>query len=163
MNKLILLFVFFFFSGEAFSQEPAIEMNDKALDINTAEILLKKQNLINSQNEKLVYSKNQAIYYSPSDHKIQGILLESHNHEIMSLVDKAKKNRKREFIGFAAIPLGITAAFCINRNQPELQLLKPLGTACLLASMSCIIVSPIATHQKTVNYRKAVNLYNLKF
>jgi hypothetical protein len=83
------------------------------------------------------------------------------NPEIIHFVKKASKNRRREFIAFASIPLGIAAAACIRTNQTGL--IKPVGITLIAASLSCIIISPIANHRKSANYREAIKVYNTHF
>ena len=158
-----LPFIFLFFTGKLFSQEPAIEINDKAMGNSAFNTPVKSQSSASYSAPRLTYSGAPSIYYNAWDHHLREQLAGSNINEVDRLVEKAKKNRKYEFIGFAAIPLGIVSALCVNRNQPELQSLKPIGSACLIASLSCLVLSPVATHRKNINYKKAVKIYNLKF
>jgi hypothetical protein len=159
MRGYYISFLFFLASLNMISQESFIEMNDRALRTN---------NIISSPfysyyNNKLVYIRNSSLYDNSNDNRLQDLLLNCNNEEIISLVKKARKNKRREYIGFAAIPLGIVAAACIRTNSMNNSFLRPMGIACLTASVSCIIISPVATKRKNANYREAVKQYNLRF
>lgn len=140
--------------------QDCIEMNDRASLIN---IYSSNHNSTEDYYHKLqiVYYKEQSIYNGSSDLRTRNILMNTGNPEILHLVKKAGKNRKREFIAFASIPLGIAAAACIRSGQNSW--IKPVGISLITASLSCIIISPIANHRKTANYRKAIKVYNTHF
>jgi hypothetical protein len=162
MKSCFSFIVGFCFFANTFAQEPSIEMNDRASLYNN-ESFQPKHNKYSLLNKDVFYVKDQSIYNTKSDRITQNLLMDSGNAEIIKLVKKAKKNRKREFIAFAAIPFGILAATCIRQNQLSYSWIKPIGVSFLTASLSCIIISPIANHRKTSNYKKAVRLYNLRF
>lgn len=143
------------------AQESIPEMNDRAtMPFNTASNFSK--NTHTSTFEKLMYVREQSIYTNSGTNNLQSQLLNSKNREIINYVKKANRNKKREFIAFAALPLGVAAAVCI-RNRAGSAWAKPAGIGILAASLSCIIVSPIAHNRKAYNYRQAVKLYNLHF
>lgn len=163
--KRFCFFYFFFFCilPNVSGQENSVEMNDRAFSNFSNNSYNTKSPFHSHYNDKLIYIKEQSLYNNLNDKKLQVLLLNSRNSEIIHLVKKAKKNRKREFIGFAAIPLGVAAAACIRSNNINPSLLKPLGITFLTASVSCIVISPVANYRKNANYKEAVKMYNLRF
>jgi hypothetical protein len=156
------IFLFLLFLGLNVSAQEYVEMNDRASLQNISDIL-SKENKFNPVVKRMYYVKDQSLYSSQNERITRNILIDTGNKEIIHFVKKAKKNRKREFIAFAAVPLGIAAAACIRQNQFSNSWVKPAGIAFFAASLSCIIASPIACHKKNTNYKKAVKLYNLHF
>jgi hypothetical protein len=148
----------FLLSLLSYAQEP-VEMNDRAIN-NTD---LRKSSSNSFYFEKLLYIKEQSVYSNCKEKQFESLLKNSKNPDIIYLVKKAEKNRKKEFIAFAAIPLGILAATCIRSNGIDTGFSRSIGITCLVASLSCIIISPFASNRKTANYREAVKLYNTSF
>lgn len=138
-------------------------MNDRATEVIPPVTLSQKVSGYTYTYYKIRYTKEQSIYADRNTSLLEAQLLASKNREIIQLVHKAKRNRNREFIAFAAVPLGILAAGCIRQNQLGNNWMRPAGISLLAASLSCIIISPIAHHRKAANYKKAVGLYNVRF
>ncbi|HEX8514708.1 MAG TPA: hypothetical protein VF868_00820 [Bacteroidia bacterium] len=154
------LIFFLLFSINCNAQE-FLEMNDRAFT--GTGIVVNKHPVSSGIIPVMFYIKEQSLYNPKNDRITRNILSETGDKEILRLIAKAKKNRKREFIAFAALPLGIFAAACIRGNNMNFTMSKPAGITFLAASLSCIIVSPIANYRKTSNYRKAVRLYNQQY
>jgi hypothetical protein len=163
MRICLTLFLLVSIYLPAYSQESVPEMNDRALETTTPLFSFSKSNHTSSSFPKVTYIKEQSIYFNKSTVDLQHQLLNTRNREIIMYVNKAKKNRRREFAAFAALPLGIAAAACIRQNQISGNWLRPAGLTFFAASLSCIIISPIAYHRKNINYKRAVKLYNAYF
>jgi hypothetical protein len=112
--------------------------------------------------ERLYYFANRSIYRNSSDYAFNNQLMSLREPKIKQLLQSADNYRKLEFAAFAALPLGILAAGLVRQTGTS-SLLKPMGITILAASLSCIIISPIANHKKNSNYRQAVRLYNAQF
>ena len=160
MKNCLFLLLGILCCGKLYAQEPCIEINDKAMDQATFDLIQKNKYVYH----KTEYWNGQSLYgTSNNTKKINEQLADTQDKEIIHLLDKAKRNTRREYYCFAALPLGIAAAYCIHLNQGNAAVLKPAGAAFLLASVSCIIISPIANKAKANNYTKAVKLYNIRF
>jgi len=118
--------------------------------------------------------------------EIQNIMFDTGDPEIQSLVTKAKKNQKRQYIGIVAIPFGIAAiSFAIaanfametvpvtttnsngtttttNRYKQTTKSTNELITAgaCVLVVPITIVIGSNAKHKKNVFRRQAVELFN---
>jgi hypothetical protein len=158
--KIPCLFIFFFFIGFFSKAQEPIEMNDGAITSPGHEF--KKPSGTFFYNNRLIYIKGESVYKRNSDKYFLNILLNSGNKDIAYLVKKAKINQKLEFIAFAAIPLGILASYSIRNNGTN-NSSPAIGLTCIAASLTCIIISPIANHKKNANYKEAVKQYNLRF
>jgi|GEM_PF-5024607 len=163
MRPLFLTSVFCLLAFAAFAQEPLPEMNDRATEAVSAIFHAPQPSGFTYSYYNIRYIKEQSIYADRNTAILEAQLLASKNREIIQLVNKAKRNRKKEFIAFAAVPLGILAAGCIRQNQLGNSWMRPAGIGLLAASLSCIVISPIAHHRKAANYKKAVGLYNMRF
>jgi hypothetical protein len=162
--RIFLFFpVLFLLAFTAAAQESIPEMNDRATEAAAPVQSFQKPSGYTYTYYKISYRKDQSIYADRNTSLLQAQLLASKNKEIIRYVNKANRNRKREFIAFAALPLGILAAGCIRQNQAGNLWIRPVGITFLAASLSCIIVSPIAHHRKAVNYKKAIGIYNVRF
>ncbi|MGZ4035802.1 MAG: hypothetical protein ACXVPU_14255 [Bacteroidia bacterium] len=107
-----------------------------------------------------------------NEREVQDLLLSTKDKKIMGLVAEAKNARKMEFIGFAAIPLGIASiyalgsAISVNRFTGGISTNKGLLTlsgVCFVGAIVCPIVSGVNHHKKKNYNRAAVKLYNEKF
>ncbi|HEX8514707.1 MAG TPA: hypothetical protein VF868_00815 [Bacteroidia bacterium] len=102
------------------------------------------------------------------EREMQGILMKTQDREIVNLIQSAKDANKLQYIGFAAIPLGIGALYCLGSafdpisGQVNQNLLTASGLL-LVGAIACPISSGIFKHKRTVNNRKAVELYNQKY
>jgi hypothetical protein len=135
-------------------------MNDRAELIKSIHLPIINYSYIN---ENLMYVKSQSIYSSEQERNSRQTLMRSKNQEVILLAKKAHKFRKMEFVAFAAIPLGLASALCIRQNNFGGAWTRPAGLTFLAASLTCIVVSPIACNRKSANYKKAVRLYNAQF
>jgi hypothetical protein len=163
MRSFLFFSVLFLLAGKGAAQESIPEMSDRATETFNPADAFRKATSHASAYQKITFTKEQSIYADRSTALLRSQLLTSRNREIMKYVDKAGKNRKTEFIAFAAVPLGILAAACIRQNPLGNNWMKPAGITCLAASLSCIIISPVAHYRKEVNYKKAIQLYNARF
>lgn len=104
-----------------------------------------------------------------NEREAQYILLESKDKKIMGLVGQAKDAKKMQYIGFAAIPLGIGAGAlligsAINGGYNGFDPSYLAGSAvCALAAIACPIVAITLKSKRTNCNRAAVKLYNEKF
>lgn len=143
------------------AQESVPKMSDRAMASYIIPLSLKNEH--SQFPERLMYVREQSIYVNSGTNNLQSQLLNSKDKEIINYLKKANRNKKLEFIAFAAIPLGIAAAACIRTNPSSNGWVRPAGLGIFAASLSCIIVSPIAHKRKAYNYKQAVKLYNLRF
>ncbi len=105
---------------------------------------------------------------------VQNILMETKDKKIIALVSSAKDAKAMQYIGFAAIPLGIGAYGLLiasmiygNTGASGSLGLNPAyatGSAvCLFAAVACPIVSGSFKRKRTNYNRAAVKLYNEKY
>jgi len=100
--------------------------------------------------------------------RMQKILLDTKDKKIMGLVAQAKDARKMEFIGFAAIPLGVAALLNLefnsygNTNISQNSVLIISGV-CVAAAITCPIISGVKRKEKVRCNSQAISLYNQKF
>ena len=64
---------------------------------------------------KIIRNKYRLKDVTYNERQIQNILLETNNKKIMTLVGQARDAQKSQYIGFAAIPLGLGAFYCLGR------------------------------------------------
>jgi hypothetical protein len=109
--------------------------------------------------------------YKYDDHYINEkmmhtMLMNTKDKKIIGLVQGAKDANALQYIGFAAIPLGIGAIYFLGKsleysygnrlNQSDLT----LSGICLVGAIACPITSGIYKHKRTLNNREAIRLYN---
>lgn len=101
------------------------------------------------------------------EREVHGVLMRTQDIEIMRHVQASKKAHALQFIGFAAIPLGIAALGFFGSsvdmygqvNESKLA----VGGVLLVGAIACPIFSGINKHKRTTSNRKAVELYNQKY
>ncbi|MCE3279202.1 MAG: hypothetical protein K0S44_1393 [Bacteroidetes bacterium] len=101
------------------------------------------------------------------EREMQGILMRTQDTEIMQHVRASKKAHALQFVGFAAIPLGIAALGFLGSSvdmygQVNQGKLVTSGVL-LIGAIACPIFSGINKHKRTSSNRKAVELYNQKY
>jgi hypothetical protein len=93
-------------------------------------------------------------------------LLNTNNRKIQSLVAESKKAKGMQYIGFAAIPLGIIGVYTIASGNSGLasssdrNLSNTIGAACIISAIACPIASGIFKHQRHERLNAAIKLYN---
>lgn len=101
------------------------------------------------------------------EREMQMVLMRTKDKEIINLVQASKDAHKLQFIGFAAIPLGIASiALLSNSVNSQYQLNQGafIGSIlCFGGAIACPIISGGFKHKRTMNNKKAVELYNQRF
>lgn len=114
---------------------------------------------------RMFYYKNQ--YYT--EREIQEVLLDTRNKTIMGYVTKARQAKGMQYIGFAAIPLGVVGLIALGSSSTTNNYnnttrtdngLVALGGICIAAAIACPISSGIFKHNRKEYNRKAIKLYN---
>lgn len=123
------------------------------------------------------YQYQGAVY---SERRIQQLLLDTKNSEIMGFVSRAKQAQKIQFIGFAAIPLGIAGLVAIGSATRTTYTYNPstgmdeyatktnnnlvaLGVVCISGAITCPIVSGVFKRKRKSYNSEAIRLYNEKY
>jgi hypothetical protein len=102
------------------------------------------------------------------EREMQYVLMQTRDKEIARHVQAAKDAHKLQFIGFAAIPLGIgslialTSSFNSYGGTVNGGYLATSGIL-LVGAIACPIFSGVFKHKRTTNNRQAVALYNQKY
>ena len=105
---------------------------------------------------------------------MQEILMRTKDPEIMNLVNKATTERHRQFIAFAAIPVGIVALLSyadalINSgafstvNYSESKAALTVGIIFTAVTISFPTIATVNKNRKTRHNSEAIKLYNEKF
>ncbi|MCW3070940.1 MAG: hypothetical protein JWO44_830 [Bacteroidetes bacterium] len=102
------------------------------------------------------------------ENEMQRILMKTQDRQIVPLIQGAKDAHKLQFLGFAAIPLGIGALFVLEagaiNNNGRLSTGTVTGSLLLVGgAIACPIISGVFKHKRTTYNRKAVELYNQKY
>jgi hypothetical protein len=101
------------------------------------------------------------------EREMQTILMKTQNRDIIKHVQTAKDSKWLQYIGFGAIPLGIGAIYflgsSVNYNGSINQGYLATSGIMLVGAIACPIVSGVFKHKRTLNNRKAVELYNQKY
>jgi hypothetical protein len=116
------------------------------------------------------YRYNGDVY---SEKKIQRLLMDTRNSNIVGYVNKARQAQKIQYVGFAAIPLGIIGLLALeNATTPSYSNgqytsktnynLVSLGALCIAGSITCPIVSGVFKHKRKLYNTEAVYLFNEK-
>jgi hypothetical protein len=100
------------------------------------------------------------------ENEMQKILMKTQDRDIVPLIQTARDAHKLQFLGFAAIPLGIASVYLLGSSVSGTGLNSGAlaGSAiCLAGAIACPIVSGIYKHKRTTSNRKAVEIYNQKY
>ena len=106
-----------------------------------------------------------------SERNMQKLVMESKDKKIISLVGQAKDAQKMQYIGFAAMPLGIGALYAFSYatgaggvpfTKTNNSLLA-LSAVCFVGAIACPVISSIERHKRVNCNHAAVKLYNEKF
>jgi hypothetical protein len=103
--------------------------------------------------------------------ELQNVLMQTKDKKIMAAVQQAKTAKGLQYIGFAAIPLGIASLVFLTASVPSSTSnntrlnpdLVALSGVCLIGAVACPIASGIFKHKRTLSNREAVRLYNEKY
>ncbi|MCX6295415.1 MAG: hypothetical protein NTX97_05000 [Bacteroidetes bacterium] len=156
---------------EVFKQEPAPKIEVKVSDNSDYYVgKSSESNKIEMWGSGRYRQKNVRI----GERDVHTILMETKDKKIMTLVSSAKDAKAMQYIGFAAIPLGISAYGLLiasmiygNTSASGSLGLNPgyvTGSAvCLVAAIACPIVSGTFKRKRTNYNRAAVKLYNEKY
>ncbi|MFY9310597.1 MAG: hypothetical protein WAQ28_16245 [Bacteroidia bacterium] len=110
-----------------------------------------------------------------SERKIQQLLLDTKDKQIAGYVARAKQAQKLQYIGFAAIPLGVaglllaenavTTRYDVNGQYSTKTNgnIAALSVICIGGSISCPIVSGVFKRKRKHYNTEAVNLYNERY
>ncbi|MEI6488019.1 MAG: hypothetical protein WCP52_03605 [Bacteroidota bacterium] len=112
-----------------------------------------------------------------TEREMQSMLMNTKDKRIMGLIETSKQAHGLQFVGFAAIPLGIGAlafisesstttynaqTYTYNKN-PNQQTYQMLAFICGMVAIACPIYSGISKHKRIQSNREAINLYNQKY
>ncbi len=101
--------------------------------------------------------RQQNKYYN--EREMHKLLINSNDRKIVDLVKVSKRSHGLQYIGFAAIPLGIiTLASTEAFNDPAIGI--SVGGICLLGTIACPIASGVFKKRRNASNQAAVNLYN---
>jgi len=111
---------------------------------------------------------------SLNERGIHSILLASNDKKIIGLVGQAKDSKNLQYIGFGAIPLGVTAYYFFLRSlvysttsqNGRLQLNSTdltISGICLVGTIACPVISGIAKKNRRNYTAQAIKIYNEKF
>lgn len=108
-----------------------------------------------------------------SEKKLHLMLNDTKDRSLMALVGKAKDNKKLQYIGFGAFPLGIasivafSSAFTYYPNSSTIKSVNQsyinLSGVLVAAAISCPVIAIVAKSKRTKYNKEAVKLYNQKF
>lgn len=125
---------------------------------------------LNTTSNKIIPRRNEYIYKNQyyNEREIQDFLLETKNKTIIGYVTKARQAKRWQYIGFAAIPLGIVGGYALgssntynlNGTLSTNKTLATLGGLCLAGAIACPIGSGIFKYNRKEYNRKAIKLYN---
>ncbi len=106
-----------------------------------------------------------------NERNLQNVLIQTKDKQIIALVTEAKTSKAMQYIGFAAIPLGIIGLGLIA-TSPQYSYSGAItyndgmlagGTLCLIAAVACPITSGVFKKRRLNDNREAIKLYNQKF
>lgn len=101
------------------------------------------------------------------ENEMHRILMKTQDREIVPLIQASKDAHKLQFVGFAAIPLGIAALYVLETGaaaKGRLSTGTVTGSLLLLGgAIACPIISGVYKHKRNASNRKAVELYNQKY
>ncbi len=120
--------------------------------------------------DKIVDLKTRYHYQNRniSQAKMQKILLATNDKEIKGLIMQSRDSKKFQLIGFASIPLGLTALYCLgaagnpaNTGNSGSYLLA--SGLCVAATVACPIIGGIQKRKKVRYNSRAIEIYNQKY
>ena len=115
------------------------------------------------------------------ERELHNVLMSTNDKHIMGLVQSAKEAHGLQFIGFAGIPLGIAAVYCLAASQmsttsaynsqtggytysnPNQNGLQAASAICAVIGFGCPIASTVFKYRKASLNREAIQLYNQKY
>jgi len=129
---------------------------------------------LNVRNNAPAYSKKMELFGSAyrfqfqnsliNEREMHSIMLNTGDKELMEKVADSKHYHGLQFLGFAAIPLGIAGLACIatgaDSNEGEY---VALGTVSIAAAIACPIASGVSKKKRGDANKAAVKLYNQKY
>ncbi|CAN5553073.1 hypothetical protein BH10BAC1_BH10BAC1_21730 [soil metagenome] len=109
-----------------------------------------------------------------NESELHNILIQTKDKKIVALVSEAKNAKAMQYVGFAAIPLGIGAyglliGSLIKGSSNFNGTVSPNGSylagsaICLVGAIACPIASSVYKKKRKTYNRAAVKLYNEKF
>lgn len=114
-----------------------------------------------------IIDNDDSLYYKGKEideTDVYNILFASNDKEVVKLTMQAKQANKREFIGFAAMPLamiGIISAIAgANLKNDEL---SGFGAGCICFAVPVAAAGIINLHNRTKYRNAAIKLYNQKY
>jgi hypothetical protein len=140
-----------------------------------------------SNSNKITDATNFYYYHSGriNENNMQKVLLQTNDPEITQIVNNAKKLRRKEYIGFAFIPLAVGGALTFLYGALNLSTtytatpgssnystppdnsgayeFMSLGLGLGVVGITCPIISSISKHKKIKRNSEAIALYNQKF
>ncbi len=99
-----------------------------------------------------------------SELEIYSFLLSENDKDINVQIKKSKKCHGLQFIGFVAIPLGITGLITMaTGSEQNDNTIIALGGLCSLTAIACPISSGIFKRNRGKANKEAVRIYNQKY
>lgn len=106
-----------------------------------------------------------------NERRLHNVLLQTNDKPIMALVQDSKKSHGLQYVGFAAIPIGIiglvlinsSAQYSYNNQITYNEGMLAGGGLCLVAAAACPIASGMFKKRRLNDNRAAIKLYNEKF
>ncbi len=101
------------------------------------------------------------------EREMQEVLMSTKDKQIIGLVRSAKDAKTMQYMGFAAIPFGITALVLFASSfdsYGNVDSGKMTGAGIMVcATFACPVVSIVNKHKRTKMNKQAVQLYNEKY
>jgi hypothetical protein len=100
------------------------------------------------------------------EREMHEVLLKTRDKDIIQKIQSAKDAKRLQYIGFAAIPLGIASLVTLASSQgynTTNQGAVTGGLVLLGAAIACPILSGVFKHKRTLSNIKAVELYNQRY
>jgi hypothetical protein len=108
-----------------------------------------------------------------SERELHEMLLKTNNKQIMGFVGQAKDAKSMQYIGFAAIPLGITSYVFLLKSSGLFSTRGgynkfdsgdlAVSAICAAAAITCPIISGVSKSNRNKSNRQAIKIYNEKF
>jgi len=108
-----------------------------------------------------------------SERDLHDMLLKTNNKQIMGFVGQAKDAKSMQYIGFAAIPLGITSYIFLIKSTGIFSSSGgynrfdsgdlAISAVCAAAAITCPIISGVSKSNRNKYNRQAIKIYNEKF
>lgn len=109
--------------------------------------------------------------HSINERNVHKIMMQTKDKKILALVSEAKRSRGMQYIGFAAIPLGVIGLGLLG-SSPQYSYAGQItydegllagGTLCILVAVACPVISIGFKKKRNANNKAAINLYNEKY